>query len=455
MSRVQDKAHGYTGFMGPAESQKNPSTTAKAGASKGARVVIGAAFDNWRALKTAYGLKTDAEVALYLLDAMKRLPPSPTSAETSDLKTKSEVQTLIEREVNRAVAKNDTKLQGFIETIQQLNNDISLDSSIKNLEARINTVSRRAEVALSYIRKTQKKHPLPSLVNVDIIRGNPEDDAMETVPQNKKRVDCAAKSAELFRIMETTKNALKKIRRDKEAITTAIADLSPERPPPVLSPKYSYEGTTSSVADIKQDQPPPVISRNGSPERMGIIEDFKKEPEDDQEKENDDEQLKRFEPEAKRLKEDDASPDQSSSTGHKGKDTQQDWLYYPPLPPTTFPSVLSIEAASYSIPQRLEVNLALIRNPTRLSVLWNVTEEDPSAPPMESYSIFLTMENVKGSGVFPDWHTYDKVEAKALPMCALIKKYKPGHKVCAAVLGKDIFGRYGPYSKVVTATIPN
>ncbi|KAM4530304.1 uncharacterized protein atf7ip2 isoform 3-T5 [Odontesthes bonariensis] len=387
---------------------------------------------------------------------MKRLPPTSASAETSDLKTKSEVQTLIEREVHRAVAENETKLQGLSETIQQLNNDVSLDISIKNLEARIDTVSRRAEVALSYIRKTQKKSPLPSLVNVDIIRGNPEDDAMETVswskaPTDKKRVDCTAKSEELFRIMETTKYALKRIRRDKEAITTAIADMSPENPPPILSHKYSYEGTTSSVADFNPDQPPPVLSRNGFPERM----DFKKEPEDHEEIESDDQKVRQFEPEAKRLKEDCASPDHSCSTGHREKDTQQDWLYYPPLPPTTFPSVLSIDAASYSIPQKLEVNLALIRNPTRLSVLWNVTEEDPSAPPMESYSIFLTMENVKESGVFPDWHTYDKVQAKALPMCALIKKYKPGHKVCAAVLGKDVFGRYGPYSKVVTATIPN
>ncbi|KAM4530303.1 uncharacterized protein atf7ip2 isoform 2-T3 [Odontesthes bonariensis] len=421
MSGRRDKARDYTGFKRPAGARKNPSPIPKT--NERTRVSIGAAFNNWRSLKAAYGLKTDAEVAHYLLDAMKRLPPTSASAETSDLKTKSEVQTLIEREVHRAVAENETKLQGLSETIQQLNNDVSLDISIKNLEARIDTVSRRAEVALSYIRKTQKKSPLPSLVNVDIIRGNPEDDAMETVswskaPTDKKRVDCTAKSEELFRIMETTKYALKRIRRDKEAITTAIADMSPENPPPILSHKYSYEGTTSSVADFNPDQPPPVLSRNGFPERM----DFKKEPEDHEEIESDD---------------------------------QKDWLYYPPLPPTTFPSVLSIDAASYSIPQKLEVNLALIRNPTRLSVLWNVTEEDPSAPPMESYSIFLTMENVKESGVFPDWHTYDKVQAKALPMCALIKKYKPGHKVCAAVLGKDVFGRYGPYSKVVTATIPN
>ncbi|KAM9745327.1 uncharacterized protein atf7ip2 isoform 1-T2 [Menidia menidia] len=415
------------------------------------RVNIGAAFDKWRAVKTAHELRSDADVALYLLNP-RRCGPTSSPAGTCDPQTKAQMEKLIEQEVHGAVAKNETKLQGLIETVQQLSNDASIDHSIQKLEARINSVSRRTELALSYIRKTHEKSPLPSLVNVDIIRDAPEDGAMEPVSQrNKKRKACAVTNRDVLRIMDRTKRCLEKLCRDRAAFMADVADSGPEKSPPTLSPKYSSEGTPSSVSDLNRDEPPPVLSPNVS--WMGHVGAVKKE--ECKEEKNNIERLKQFDPKENNFKEEAAPTDHSSNFGLKQTDQQQKRLCYPPLPANPFPSILNIEAASYSIPQNLEVNLALIRNPTRLSVLWNVTEEDPSAPPMESYSIFLTMEKEKGSNVFPDWHTYDKVEAKALPMCALIKKYKPGHKVCAAVVGKDVFGRYGPYSEVVTATIPD
>ncbi|XP_035511545.1 activating transcription factor 7-interacting protein 2 isoform X2 [Morone saxatilis] len=347
----------------------------------------------------------------------KRLTSESATSGASDKRIKfsqSEVQTLIEQEVRSAVEKNETKLQGLIETIQQLD----YESSIQKLEARINTITERAEAALACMTKT--KSPPSSVVNRDIVRSESQDETMETVSQNKTSMKRVEKSGELFETMETAKKELKKMRADNEAFTAAITNLSEKLPPPVIPP-------------------------HGSPERKGLV--IKMEPKEQQEQENTSKQFE--EPKAERVKAECLSPGSEHTGTHQAK------LLYPPLPATPFPSILSAEATAYNIPQRVEVQLALIRKPATLSVLWKLGEIDPSAPPMDSYNVFMTTEKTKGSCVFASWRSLGEMVAIPLPMCAMISKYKPGHKVCVAVVGKDKFGRYGPYSKVVTAALPD
>ncbi|XP_019213989.1 activating transcription factor 7-interacting protein 2 isoform X2 [Oreochromis niloticus] len=378
---------------------------------------------------------------------MKRRPLTPTFARANNMKvdfSQSDVQKLMEQEVPTAT---ETKLQGLIESIQKLENGVNFERSIEKLEARVKILSKKAEAAIDYVTEMQKKNAVPSLV-----RANSEESDMETVSQN------AMKNGELFQMMEITRQTLKKMRADSKALMAAMADLNEERRPPTPTSPLEYEETTrrgvkrmheAATTDSNEERLPPVLT----PQRPFQL---KHECIAKQEKENgkeEFEELEEFEePKSRKVKVECVSPVATRSPSHT--DSEQNGLSLPPLPSRPFPSVLNMEAASYSIPQKLEVNLALIRNPSGLSILWKVMEQDPSAPPMDSYTIFLTMEKVKGSGVFPDWNILGEVKALNLPMCVLVRKYKPGHRVCAAVVGKDVFGRYGPYSAVATSVIP-
>uniref|UniRef100_A0AAV2KLU5 Activating transcription factor 7-interacting protein Fn3 domain-containing protein n=1 Tax=Knipowitschia caucasica TaxID=637954 RepID=A0AAV2KLU5_KNICA len=127
---------------------------------------------------------------------------------------------------------------------------------------------------------------------------------------------------------------------------------------------------------------------------------------------------------------------------------------YPALPVLPFPSSFPVKAAQYSIPPKLKLDLALIKHPfPQLSLVWSLDEEDPDIPPMDTYSVYLTTEIAIGTNVFEQWRVLGEYPAAPLPMFSLYHKYKPRYKICVCVVGKDKFGRYGPYSKVKCGVI--
>ncbi|XP_056263886.1 uncharacterized protein atf7ip2 [Pseudoliparis swirei] len=336
------------------------------------RVDIGMAIEPWRRLKALKGWKTDAEVAQRLLNVTKKLkakPPQPAAA--AEIKfTQSEMQTLIEQEVDTAVQKKGSKLQRLMETIQQLDRAVDYENSIQKLETRINTVTKRAEAAIAFMMNPEKK--------------------------------------------ENTKQALENMEAAKEVLKDATREIKKEEGPPVLTPHCSPE-LKVSIQRLKTK--PKVENTQWEEPKLGPVK-------------------------AERL-----------PLGESAASSEQVKPPYPPLPTKSFPKSLDAEAASYSVPPRPLVRLAAIQN-AGVTVLWNAERVDGVAPPMDNYSIFTTMENRKGSNVFPDW-IQTSVDPEPLPMCLLINKFKPGRKVCVAVAGKDTFGRFGPYSNVATASLPD
>lgn len=397
--------------------------------TKDRRVYLGPAFEKWHEVKAATGTRSDAELALNLLDKKKiKVASSPSASGAGAEKIRfspSEVKALIEQEVHSTVKKNEMKLQGLI---KELDFEDDFETSLQKLEARIDTITKRAEEAFACMKEMQKKQSHLPPVSEGTGTLDFKGEAMGTESHDEKTPRTMVKSEELFQELETSKKALKEMHMENEALKAAMADLTKEPPPPI---------------------PPPVLAPSGSSGSEGLAAIVKKALEGEEGGNVDGSKLCE-EPKPRKGKEEFSTPAKSC----KHSDSEQDKLLYPPLPSITFPSVLSTEAASYNVPQRPIVHLALIRKPPGLSVLWNVAEKDPLAPPMDSYSVYMAVEKVKGGGVFQNWRTIGVTSAVPPPMCVMVTKYKPGHKVRVAVVGKDKFGRYGPYSNVVTAAIP-
>lgn len=286
-------------------------------------------------------------------------------------------------------------------------------------------LTRRAEAAYIHMTKTNVKNPTASLVNDIMSRSHSEDDS-RSVSENSISMDLREGTGELMvQFMENTKKELERLRADNAALKAAVEDLTREHASP--SPSFSTNNHPQSqviVGLAKLLRKEEVRTSEDTPTSSMSL---------------------------KRLQVELPSPDGGSSP--KRIKLEPEELPYPPLPEMPFTISLSPEAAIYSIPPKLKVEVGRIKNPPQLSVFWKEDEEDPLAPPMESYRVFYTTEQAMGSGIFQDWQHLGDMKAVPLPMFSIITTFRPGHKICVTVVGKDKFGRYGPFAKVVCAII--
>lgn len=121
----------------------------------------------------------------------------------------------------------------------------------------------------------------------------------------------------------------------------------------------------------------------------------------------------------------------------------------PPFPHTPFPNQLPLAAASKSMPQKPIVKVARIKNPQGIALLWNIEGEDPDAADMDCYYIYVTQQRTDKT--FSKWKSIGVIKAMPLPMACRVAAERSADKtLCFLIIGKDVYGRYGPYSDVHT-----
>ncbi|XP_028979536.2 activating transcription factor 7-interacting protein 2 isoform X1 [Esox lucius] len=372
---------------------------------------------------------------------------SPDSKEPAKRFSKYEVQSLLQQEVAGTLNQSNSKMESLLERVQRLECEPNFDITIRKLEAHIKKVKRRGDAAIAYVRMLGtsgvKVTQSPNLFAsgpvdltetdrgpsfVDLVRC----DSDEEIAEHKKTMDGFRQNV----MANSTRSMLpdKKKEEERNGKTHSTSPLPPvlSSPPPILCHPPS---------------PPPILSPQfpkAEPKAIPVTSPAPDAPLTPVKTEN-------------TIKTEETSPPPISSfppPPPSPPPCKSDLLSrLPPLPSTPFPSSLPLEAASHSIPQKPVVHLARIQNPTPcLVITWRVIDTDPAPPEMDSYSIYISQESRSGSGVYPAWRNVGVVKALALPMAVTVTKYQSG-TTYVTVVGKDRYGRFGPYSDIQTVVL--
>ncbi|XP_026539061.1 activating transcription factor 7-interacting protein 2 isoform X2 [Notechis scutatus] len=123
---------------------------------------------------------------------------------------------------------------------------------------------------------------------------------------------------------------------------------------------------------------------------------------------------------------------------------------FPHLPP--LPSVKPDPAPWEGLqdtppPQKLELVVAPVNQPKGIALQWTISHVDPRCAPIESFSLFMCLEDV-GSGTTSAWKRTSVIKALPLPMACSLSQFPRSVRCYVTMQSRDIHGRHGPFCEV-------
>ncbi|XP_026560224.1 activating transcription factor 7-interacting protein 2 isoform X2 [Pseudonaja textilis] len=123
---------------------------------------------------------------------------------------------------------------------------------------------------------------------------------------------------------------------------------------------------------------------------------------------------------------------------------------FPHLPP--LPSVKPDPAPWEGLedtppPQKLELVVAPVNQPKGIALQWTISHVDPRCAPIESFSLFMCLEDV-GSGITSAWKRTSVIKALPLPMACSLSQFPRSVRCYVTMQSRDIHGRHGPFCEV-------
>ncbi|XP_048350699.1 activating transcription factor 7-interacting protein 2 isoform X1 [Sphaerodactylus townsendi] len=97
-------------------------------------------------------------------------------------------------------------------------------------------------------------------------------------------------------------------------------------------------------------------------------------------------------------------------------------------------------------PQRLQLAVAQIQNPKGIGLQWNIRQVDPRCAPIESFHLYICVENTK-AGTVSAWTKTNVIKALPLPL-ACSMSFPASGKCYFAMQSKDVYGRFGPFCDI-------